>query len=88
MGGFVFFISLGFTHNFNKRKDSDIDSLGVPYDYGSIMHYGRKAFGKSGKETIIPKNGVSLNNFQLKITYVGGEQYKRMCALRWNPKSN
>ena len=38
-------------YNFQKQKASNIDSMSVPYDYKSIMHYGRTAFG-SGKLTI------------------------------------
>ena len=30
--------------NFNKYGHGYIDSLGVPYDYGSIMHYGKSDF--------------------------------------------
>ncbi|XP_042246180.1 low choriolytic enzyme-like [Thunnus maccoyii] len=40
-----------FVLNF-KKKDSD--HLNTPYDYSSVMHYGRTAFGKFGSETIIP----------------------------------
>lgn len=39
-------------HNFNKYSHSDIDLLKIPYDFDSIMHYGRKSFSKNGKDTI------------------------------------
>ena len=49
------FYYLGNKHNFNKHSDSGVDSLGVPYDYSSIMHDGRKYFSINGQDTIIPK---------------------------------
>uniref|UniRef100_A0A1X7U6T9 Metalloendopeptidase n=1 Tax=Amphimedon queenslandica TaxID=400682 RepID=A0A1X7U6T9_AMPQE len=35
-------------HNFQKLPSSVIDSLGVPYDHNSIMHYSPTAFSKAG----------------------------------------
>jgi hypothetical protein len=54
------FSILGNRHNFNKYTRSQIDSLNIPYDYGSIMHYGKRAFSNNGRDTIVPKKaGVS-----------------------------
>lgn len=39
-------------HNFNKYSHRDIDLLKIPYDFDSIMHYGRKSFSKNGLDTI------------------------------------
>jgi hypothetical protein len=45
-------IQAGFEHNFNQHI-TDGDDVGA-YDYGSIMHYPRTAFGIGGAETITP----------------------------------
>nr|XP_057913523.1 low choriolytic enzyme-like isoform X2 [Doryrhamphus excisus]XP_057913524.1 low choriolytic enzyme-like isoform X2 [Doryrhamphus excisus] len=38
-------------HNFQKQ---DTNNLNLPYDYASLLHYGRTAFGKKQTQTIIP----------------------------------
>ena len=45
-------------HNFDQHI-LDGDDLGT-YDYGSIMHYPRKAFSKNGKDTIVPKKAGAV----------------------------
>ena len=40
---------------FNFRKESNVDSLGVTYDFNSIMHYSKYAASKNGKATISTK---------------------------------
>ena len=46
----------GKQHNFRKKSSSSIGSMGVPYDYKSIMHYRGTAFSKNGQLTIKTKN--------------------------------
>jgi hypothetical protein len=50
----------GMEHNFNKIT-VDSTTIGLPYDYNSLMHYESTAFSKNGKATIVPiKDGVKL----------------------------
>ncbi|XP_071965553.1 zinc metalloproteinase nas-15-like [Antedon mediterranea] len=50
-------------HNFKSYPSSEIDDLGVSYDYHSIMHYDAYTFSKNGYATIIPKeSGVTIGN--------------------------
>ncbi|CAH3192073.1 unnamed protein product, partial [Porites evermanni] len=52
----------GFESAFQKYGRNKIDSLGLPYDYGSIMHYPFNAFSKNGQptlRTLQPLNGKS-----------------------------
>ena len=68
----------GYHGNFQKQSDR-INSLGVPYDYNSVMHYRDTSFSSNGKKTIIPlqseqsigqRNGISKGDrLQLRLMY-------------------
>lgn len=48
----------GYLHNFDQHIEDGVD-LGA-YDFGSIMHYPRKAFSKNGEDTIIPNEAKPI----------------------------
>ena len=54
-------INENFTDNFKVQERSEIDSLGVPYDLGSIMHYPLNAYSKNGLATIEVLPNVSFS---------------------------
>ncbi|XP_008291088.1 meprin A subunit beta-like [Stegastes partitus] len=48
-------IEPGKEHNFKTRDDSESSALGVPYDYGSVMHYSKTSFNIASEPTIVTK---------------------------------
>ena len=52
----------GYDKNFRKESALTVHSLGVPYDYGSVMHYGEFFFTKDQEfRTIQPlQSGASI----------------------------
>ncbi|KAL8619132.1 hypothetical protein ACOMHN_019404 [Nucella lapillus] len=45
----------GKERNFDRLPVDLVDTLGVEYDYGSLMHYSRTAFSYNGQPTLLPK---------------------------------
>ena len=40
---------IGLDSQFLKHAENAVEELGEPYDYDSVMHYGRKAFSRNGE---------------------------------------
>ncbi|XP_077991401.1 protein SpAN-like [Glandiceps talaboti] len=61
-------VKQGMGHNFKRRDFSETDTLDMPYDVSSVMHYGPKAFSKDGSitlESTDPEKQQSMGKQQL-----------------------
>lgn len=54
-------IEAGKEHNFNKYSEEEVDTMGAPYDYGSVLHYSAVGFSIDGSPTIVPKVFTTIN---------------------------
>lgn len=57
---FLSFRPAGQEYNFNKLSEDEVNSLGLRYDFDSIMHYARNTFSKSAYlDTILPNEDTN-----------------------------
>ena len=64
----------GQEYNFNKLTPDEVDSLGVAYDFESIMHYARNTFARSATaDTILPLTFQSVNIYDVHVLSSGCE---------------
>lgn len=50
----------GQEYNFNKLGEEEVNSLGLKYDFHSIMHYSRNTFARTvNLDTILPQEDPS-----------------------------
>ena len=47
-------IEAGKEGNFNIYDKTVVSDFGIPYDYGSVLHYSQYAFSHNGEKTIVP----------------------------------
>ena len=61
---------VGQEYNFNKLTSEEVNSLGLRYDYDSIMHYARNTFSKE----IVIYHRAQRNNIKSQNTKEGNTQ--------------
>lgn len=57
---FLVFFNLGQESNFFRYADDVINTLGLDYDYESVMHYGNTYFSKNGRPTILATPNLEI----------------------------
>uniref|UniRef100_A0A0N4ZF06 Metalloendopeptidase n=1 Tax=Parastrongyloides trichosuri TaxID=131310 RepID=A0A0N4ZF06_PARTI len=86
------FIIKGTDGNFALRTENEIESMGLPYDLGSVMHYGPNAFTTDWSEITIAtqdKNYQHTIGQRLKPSFIDVKQVNRLycmneCSLTQN----
>lgn len=83
-GWLDFSLVQGFDSAFAKYGRDQIDSLGLPYDYGSIMHYPFNAFSKNGQPTLRALHPLNGKTPYKALSALDAEQTNKMygCAAK------
>ena len=71
--------------NFRKLSSNRINSLGVSYDYGSIMHYGAYAFSRNRRPTILSKQANVQFGQRNRLSVKDKEQLQKLYRCPTSP---
>ncbi|KAF8359017.1 hypothetical protein PRIPAC_94012, partial [Pristionchus pacificus] len=67
-------------NNFAKRTNAQNNNFGVPYDYGSDMHYGAFDFSNNKQAVLVPSQGDFINTMGQRRSLTFND-YKMINAL-------
>ena len=63
----------GFEHNFLRYESNFVSMFSTHYDYDSIMHYGRRAFSRNGRDTVTTINPSFANRIGQRSRLSAGD---------------
>ncbi|XP_052747561.1 zinc metalloproteinase nas-4-like [Bicyclus anynana] len=82
-------IRQGSAHNFYRMQRSQVNLLGLPYEYQSCMHYSTHAFSINGQPTIVATRSFSgTMGHMVYVTHWDWVRLRRHynCPGAWNER--